>query len=87
MNGGYSQKAGVEHACYDAGEYYQQYHKGSWSAVRQVAHHQCAAQSTHYHYTFKAQIDYAGMLGEAAAKGHQQQNRSEQQGVLYQQYH
>ena len=51
------------------------------------AHHQCAAQSTHYHYAFKAQVDYAGMLGEAAAKGHQQQNRSEQQGVLYQQYH
>ena len=46
-----------------------------------------AAERTHDHNAFEAEVDNAGMLCEAAAEGDQDQNRREDQRILKQQDH
>ena len=53
----------------------------------QELHHQRAAQGAHDHDALQADVDDAGVLGEAAAQGHQQQHGGEDQRVLQQQQH
>ena len=57
------------------------------AVLSQIAHRQGTAQSAHDHDALQAQVDDAGVLGEAAAQGHQDQHGGEDQGVLQQQSH
>ena len=48
-------------------------------------YHQRAAQGAHDHDALQADVDDAAVLGEAAAQGHQNQNRGEKERILDQQ--
>ena len=82
VDGGHRQQQGVNHAQGDGGQHHQQNHAEGGRAVRQELHHQRAAQGAHDHDALQADVDDAGVLGEAAAQGHQQQHRRENQRVL-----
>ena len=69
-------------------QHHRQDHHDSWELFsRQIAHRQRAAERAHDHDALKAEVDDAGVLGEAAAQRHQNQYGGEDQGVLQQQTH
>ena len=82
-----AQKGRVNEAHEHGGQDYQQDDHESGSACREIFHDQGAAQSSHDHDAFQAQVDDARVFGEAAAERDQHQNGCKQQCVLNEQDH
>ena len=87
VDAGHGQQAGIDGAQQRCGQqHHHDHHKGG-GVGGHVAHGQRAAQRAHDHDALQAQVDDAGMLGEAAAQCHQDQHGGEDQRILQQQYH
>ena len=70
----YAQERGIDQSHEHGGQDHQQDDDKSGSACGEILHDQCAAQGTHDHNSFKAEVDNTGVLGEAAAECDQHQN-------------
>ena len=87
VDGGDGQQHGIEHAARDARQNDQQHHHKVGRARRQIPHGERAAQRADDHDALKTEVDDAGMLREAAAQCHEQQDRREQERILQKKDH
>ena len=83
----HGKQAGIDHADQRGDKDDREDHHDRRGCIRHIAHCQRAAERTHDHNAFEAEVDNAGMLREAAAEGDQDQNRREDQRILKQQDH
>ena len=84
---GHSQQTGEQHAHKDGADQRGEDHGHGGGACGHVFHDQRAAQGAHDHDAFKADVDHAGMFGEAAAQSNEQQHRGKNQCVLDKKQH
>ena len=87
VDGGNSQQQGVDRAHQNSRQHHQQDHQEGGCAPGQKLHHQRASQGAHDHDALQADVDDAGVFGEAAAQCHQHQNGGKDQRILQQQDH
>ena len=82
VDGGHGQEQGEDHAQSHRGQDDQEHHDQRRSVCGQKLHGQRTAQRTQHHDALQADVDDAGVFGEAPAQRHQQEDRGEDEGVL-----
>ncbi len=76
VDAGHGQQRGIDHTGGDGAQQHHDHHQKR-RQIRHIPHGQCAAQCADDHDALQAQVDDAGMLGEAAAQSHQHQHGGE----------